>query len=373
MKIHEVSDKRSLIEFIRVPWSIYRGDENWVPPIVADMMTLLNKSKNPFFNHADAAFFYITDDIGRPLGRIAAIYDRFHFKYREENVGYFGFFESVDDRSVSSKLFELAHEWLFKKGAVFVRGPINLSMNNECGLLIEGFDDPPLFMMPYNKPYYEELITAEGYQKAKDLHAYWADIYYDEKPKMALRYAERLARKLRHIVIRKINMRKFEEELKKFQLVYNEAWMENWGFVPMTDEEVHFMAKRLRPLVVPDLAVIAEEEGEPVGVALVIPDYNFVFKKMKGSLFPFGIIKFFLYRGQISRVRLLILGVRKKWRYKGIEHLMVANLLRQAMKKGYTGGELSWILEDNKPIIAIIERFGGKLYKRYRIYEKKIR
>ncbi len=373
MKLVEVSGRQQLVEFIRTPWRIYKGDANWVPPIVADMLTLLNKEKNPFFRHADAAYFYVADEHGRPLGRIAAIYDRYHFKYRGENVGYFGFFDSVYDPEVASALFDAAHKWLASRGAVYVRGPINLSMNNECGLLIEGFDSPPVFMMPYNKPYYAQLIEDQGYAKVKDLHAYWVDIYYDETPKLVFRYAERLSRKLKDVVVRKVNMRRFREELERFKEVYNEAWMDNWGFVPMTDEEIDFMAKRLKPLVVPELAVVAQRKEETVGVALGVPDYNFVFKRMKGSLFPFGIIKFFIYRGQINTLRQMVLGVKREHRFRGIEYLMIASILRSAVKKGYTGAELSWILEDNEPMIAIIERFGGRLYKRYRIYEKKIR
>ncbi|BAT72052.1 conserved hypothetical protein [Thermosulfidibacter takaii ABI70S6] len=374
MRIVEVTDRKSLIDFIRVPWRIFKGDDNWVPPIVADMLTTLNKRKNPFFNHADAAFFIAYDDSERPIGRIAAVYDRLHFKYRGENVGYFGYFDAIEDVDVAKALLEKAEEWVRGRGAVFIRGPIDLSMNNTCGLLIEGFDDPPVFMMPYNKPYYQFLIEENGYVKAKDLLAYWVDLYYDEKPKQLVRYVEKLVSKIKNIRARYANLRKFREELDRFKEVYNDAWMDNWGFVPLTDEEIEFMAKRMKPLVVSKLAVFAETlGGEPVGVALAMPDYNFVFKRMKGSLFPFGIIKFFLYRNQIPRIRLMVLGVKKAYRLKGIEFLMLGKMYEYAMKKGYTGAEFSWILEDNEPIKAIIERFGGKVYKKYRIYEKKIR
>ncbi len=375
MKILEVTDRRSLIDFIRVPWRIYKGDPNWVPPIVADMLTTLNKEKNPFFKHADAAFFYAVDENGRTLGRIAAVYDRFHFKYRQENVGYFGFFDCVEDHQIATALLEKAERWLEQKGAVFARGPINLSMNNECGLLVEGFDDPPTFMMPYNKPYYQELIEAAGYYKAKDLLAYWADLYYDDRPKELIRYVEFMEKKLKgKFVVRKANMKHFDRELETFKTIYNEAWEKNWGFVPLTDQEVEFMAKRMKPLVVSELVLFAENtDGEPVGVALAMPDYNFVFKRMGGSLFPFGILKFFLYRNQIPRIRLMVLGIREKFRHKGVEFLLLGHMYRFVVKKGYTGAEFSWILEDNMPIRSIIERFGSKPYKRYRIYEKKIR
>ena len=368
MKLVEVKTKRELIEFIRVPWRIYKRDPNWVAPIVADLMTVLNREKNPFFKHADASYFYILDDYSRPVGRIAAIYDRFHYKYRGENIGFFGYFESFDDLEVVAKLFEVAEEWVFKKGAVGIRGPINLSMNNECGLLIEGFDDPPMFMMPYNPPYYRELIEKNGYKKVKDLYAYWIDIY-ENPPTHVFKFAEKVISKGR-FTVRNANMRRFKEELVKFKEVFNDAWTENWGFVPLTDEEIEFMAKRLKPLVVKDLTVIAEVDGEPVGVGLAVPDYNFVFKKMKGSLFPLGIIKFFIYKNQIPRARLMVLGVKKGYRFRGVEIAMIAKLLDAGLKRGYYGGELSWTLEDNHAINSIIERFGGRLYKKYRIFEK---
>ncbi len=371
MRVVQVSTKKELIEFIRVPWRIYRGDPNWVPPIVADMLTLLNKEKNPFFKHADADFFYITDDLHRPLGRIAAIYDRNHFKFRGENVGYFGYFECVDDDSVAEKLFELVHDWHIKRGSVFVRGPINLSMNNECGLLIEGFDGPPLFMMTYNPQYYAKLIENNSYKKVKDLYAYWIDTYYNP-PEKVFKLASRLE-KSSDYTIRNLKMKEFDEELKRFQKIYNEAWKDNWGFVPLTEDELKFMAKRMKMLVLPDLVAIAEKDGNPVGVAFAMPDYNFVFKKMKGSLFPFGIIKFLIYKGQIPRARFIALGVVKEYRYKGLEVALIARLLKAGMKRGYIGAELSWTLEDNKAINSLIEKFGGKLYRRYRIYEKKIR
>ncbi len=371
MKVVKVETKKELVEFIRVPWRIYRKDSNWVPPIVADMMTLLNKKKNPFFKHADADFFYVLDDYSRPLGRIAAIYDRNHFRFRGENVGYFGYFECIDDHKVADLLFELVHEWHLKKGTVYIRGPINLSMNNECGLLIEGFDDPPLFMMPYNFPYYANLIENNGYYKAKDLYAYWIDTYYNP-PEKVFKLAQRIER-MADYTIRNLRMREFNEELKRFQVIYNEAWKDNWGFVPLEEDELEFMAKRMKVLVVSDLVAIAEKNGVPIGVAFAMPDYNFVFKRMKGSLFPFGIIKFFIYKGQIPRARFIALGIIREYRHKGVEVALIARLLKAGMKRGYIGAELSWTLEDNKAINSLIEKFGGKLYRRYRIYEKKIR
>ncbi len=374
MRILEATDKRSLIEFVRVPWGIYKGDDNWVPPIVVELVNSLDKRRNPFFQHADAAYFYAVDDRGRPLGRIAAIYDRLHFKFRQENVGYFGYFECVDDGDVASALLETAEDWLKRRGAVYMRGPINLSMNNECGLLIEGFDDPPCFMMPYNPPYYAELIEGYGLEKVKDLLAYWVDLYYQSDHRQLVKFAERAAKRLSGFRVRSVDMKRFNDELERFKEIYNEAWENNWGFVPLTEEEIEYMAKKMKPLVVRDLVVFAETlEGEPAGVAMAMPDYNFVFKRMKGSLFPLGIIKFFIYRNHIPRIRLMVLGVKRKYRLRGLEYLMLGKMYDYVMKRGYTGAEFSWILEDNEPIKAIIERFGSRIYKRYRIYEKKIR
>jgi len=367
----DTRNKRALIEFIRMAWRIYRGDDKWVAPIVVDMLNFLRFDKNPFFKHAEGVYFILRDKRGIPLGRLAVTIDHNYYQHHKEKMGAFGFFESVNDYTVAEELFDAGVSWLAERGVEVVRGPLSFSMNHECGLLIEGFDDSPMVMMPYNPPYYADFFERYGFSKAKDLYAYWIDAWA-ELPSSLLRLAERLSKRY-NFKVRKANVRRFNEELRKFIEVYNEAWEDNWGFVPLDEDEMLYMAKRLRPLIVPDFALIAEtEDGEPVAVSLALPDYNQVFKKMKGSLFPLGIIKFYIYSRHIARGRLMAMGVKKAYRNKGLELLLSLKSLEAGRKKGYYGGELSWTLEDNYSINSFIEKFGAKIYKKYRIYEKKI-
>ncbi len=370
MKIKRVENRKELIEFIRVPFRIYRGDKYWVPPLVVDQLQLLDKKKNPFFKHGDAEFFIAYDESGLPVGRISAIYDSFYEKYRNERIGLFGFFDCFDEPKIASLLFESAESWLKSKGVKKVIGPFNLSIHNEVGVLIDGFDKPPIFMTNYNKPYYADLIEGLGYKKEKDLFAYWMDVY-DRSHERLFRLAERVLKGTKY-TIRKVRIRDFDREIRNFIKIYNSAWEENWGFVPITDEEAQFMAKRIKPLVDEDLVAFAEYNGEVVGAILAIADYNFVFKRMGGSLFPFGIIKFFLYKRHIPWARVMALGVLKEHRNRGIESALIAFVLRNGLKKGFYSAEMSWTLEDNRAVNSLIEKFGGNRYKTFRIYGKEI-
>ncbi|MGB9807603.1 MAG: GNAT family N-acetyltransferase [Thermosulfidibacteraceae bacterium] len=368
LRIKRVENKKELIEFIKVPWRIYKGDKHWVPPIVADQIQVLSTDKNPFFRHGEAELFIAYDSQALPIGRIAAIYDTFYKKYRGENIGLFGYFESIDDIDVARSLFSVAEDWLKSKGVSKIIGPFNLSIHNEVGVLVDGFDKPPIFMTTYNKPYYQRLLEESGYTKEKDLLAYWIDVYNRNHDKL-FKLAERVMRNQCYR-IRKANMRKFDEEIGNFIKIYNSAWMDNWGFIPLNDEEAKFMAKRLKPLVDEDIIAFAEHSGEVVGCILSIADYNFVFKKMNGSLFPFGIVKFFLYRRHIPWARVMALGVLKEHRFKGIESALIAYVLKNGLRKGFYGAELSWTLEDNIAVNNLIEKFGGVRYKVFRVYGK---
>jgi len=368
VEVVDPTSRKALIEFIRMAWRVYRYDTRWVPPIVVDYLQFLRPDKNPFFKHAEGVYFLSRDAKGRPQGRIAVIIDHNYEEFHGERMGAFGFFEVVKDYAVAQELLDAALEWLREREVEVVRGPLSFSMNHECGLLIEGFNESPLIMMPYNPQYYQEFLERYGFVKAKDLHAYWIDAW-KEVPPSALRLAERLQE--RHgFRIRKVNVRRFNEELERFIAVYNEAWEDNWGFVPLDRDEMVYMAKRLRPLVVPDLALIAEApDEEPAAVCLSLPDYNQVFRRMGGSLFPLGIFKFYFYSRHISQARLMALGVRRAFRNRGLELLLSLHSLEAGRKRGYHGGELSWTLEDNHAINSFIEKLGGELYKKYRIYE----
>jgi len=365
------ANRRALIEFIRMAWRVYRYDTHWVPPIVVDYLHFLMPDKNPFFSHAQAAYFLSRDAKGKPQGRIAITIDHKYQEFKGEKMGAFGFFEVIEDYSVAEELLDAGVAWLRERGVEVVRGPLSFSMNHECGLLIQGYYEDPMIMMPYNPPFYQDFLERYGFVKAKDLHAYWFDAWQDLPPG-TLDLAEKLQKRY-GFKIRKANVRRFNEELERFISVYNEAWEDNWGFVPLDREEMIYMAKRLKPLVVPDLALIAEDaQGKPVAVSLTLPNYNQVFKRMKGSLFPLGIFKFYFYSRHVSNARLMALGVKKNFRNKGLELLLSLHSLEAGRKKGYHGGELSWTLEDNYAVNSFIERFGCEVYKKYRIYEKKV-
>ncbi len=368
VEVVDPANRRALIEFVRMPWRVYRYDNHWVAPIVVDHLQFLRPEKNPFFSHADGVYFLLRDAKGRAQGRIAITIDHAYEEFHGEKMGAFGFFETVKDYAVAKELLNAGEQWLRERGIEVMRGPLSFSTNHECGLLIEGFNEDPVIMMPYNPPYYKDFLERYGFTKAKDLYAYWFEIWRDV-PSQVLNLAEKLQKRY-GFKIRKANVRRFNEELERFITVYNDAWEANWGFVPLKREEVVHMAKRLKPLVVPDLALIAEKaDGEPVAVSLSLPDYNQVFKRMKGSLFPLGIFKFYLYSRHITQGRLVALGVRKAFRNKGLELLLSLHSLEAGRKRGYHGGELSWTLEDNHAINSFIEKLGGRLYKRYRIYE----
>jgi GNAT superfamily N-acetyltransferase len=364
--IHEVKTKKDLESFLRFPWEIYRGDPYWVPPLIKEHAFHFSPD-NPFLQHAQIRPFLAVQD-GVVRGRIAAIIDQNYITFQQDNAGFFGFFESVNDKKVTRALLERVKDFLREKGLHKVLGPLSPSTNDECGLLIEGFDSSPCFMMPYNPPYYQRLLEECGLQKAKDLYA---NFKTDEEglPERVRRISSRIAERLPGLTVRSINPRKLGEEIIKVKEVYDGAWKDNWGFVPMTDAEMALMAKKMKPLLVPDLALFAEIKGETVGFALALPDYNVVFKQLNGRIGLLGMLKFLYYARKIDGVRVLLLGVKAEYRKRGMETLLYLELFRRGKTKGYCKGELSWILEDNHLMQKGIEALGGKRYKTYRIYQ----
>jgi hypothetical protein len=361
-----------LHRFFDVADRIYAGDPNWVAPLRSDLATVFDGA-NPFFRHGEMQLF-IARRGGEDVGRIAAIVDRNHDAFHGEKAAFFGFFESVDDAEVAGKLVEAAAGWGRERKATVLRGPMNPTLNDEAGLLVDGFDSPPVMMMTYNPPRYAALLEAQGLRKAKDLLAYWFPL--EEKPlERVARVAERFHKRSGHIRVRNVTRRGLDGDLAKIREVYNEAWEKNWGFVPMTSEEMDFMAKRLKPLLVPELLWLAEApraDGslEPIAFMLMLPDYNVAIAPTRGRLLPFGWLRFLLARRKIKTVRVLTLGVKRPWRNSGIQSIMMADSLRFLLDNGYTGAEVSWLLEDNDLVIAAVRMWGGKLYKTYRVYEK---
>ncbi len=282
---------------------------------------------------------------------------------------FIGFFECINDSTVSGALLSRVQNELKNQGMETMRGPMNFSTNEECGFLIEGFDSPPMLMMPYNLPYYNDLMTAFGMSKSKDLHAYIYDMQ-EELPEKVLRVAALAERK--GITVRTIDKKNFMADMKIFQNVYNSAWEKNWGFIPISDEELAYSAGRLKPLAVPDLTLIAEKDGEPIGFLGLIPDFNFVLRHMGGRLNPITILKALYYSRKITDLRLLLYGIKPEYRNRGVDALLFKVGHKNIKKGGYKRIEFSWILEDNVSVIRICEMFGATMYKRYRIYEKAI-
>ncbi|MFQ5637782.1 MAG: GNAT family N-acetyltransferase [bacterium] len=370
IEISRVETKKDLTQFIKLPWKIYKNDPHWVPPLIIDMKKILNKQKNPFFQHSEAEYFLARQN-GQVAGRIAAIINHNHNNFHNENIGFFGFFECVNEPAISEALFQTAVDWVKEKGMSQIRGPMNFSTNDTCGMLYEGFDSPPVIMMTYNPEYYLSLLKQAGFLKIKELYAY----YFDSTMPMPSRFESIGKRTLRDksIQIRKINLKDFENEVKTVLEIYNEAWKNNWGFVPMTEAEFQHLAKDLKPAVDRDIVYIAEVNGEPAGFSLALPDYNQILKDINGRLFPFGIVKLLMNKNKISRVRVITLGVKQKFLNKrGLAPTFYYETYRQGINKGYTLAEFSWILDENVLMNRSLEAMGAKLYKKYAIYEKKI-
>jgi hypothetical protein len=366
--------KKDLHRFFDVADRIYRDDPNWVPPLRDDVAKVFN-DKNPFLRHAEIQLF-VARRGSADAGRIAAILDRNHNDFHGEKTAFFGFFESENDRAVSDALLAAAAGWARERGMEVLRGPANPTLNDEAGLLVEGFDSPPVVMMTYNPRYYVELLAGAGFRKAKDLIASWFEIGTEPLARFGP-INERFRRRNRDIEIRKVSKSSLVADLPKIREVYNDAWEKNWGFVPMTPEEMDFMAARLKPLLDENFLFLAEvrrPDGslEPVGFMLSLPDYNTAIKPLHGRLLPFGWLRFLLGIRKIRTLRVVTLGLKKDYRMRGIQSLMFEQGLRAALKRGLTGCEVSWMLEDNELVLRSVRLWGGRPYKTYRMYDKKL-
>ncbi len=361
-----VRGRRDRKEFLHFPWKIYAGDPNWVPPLLHDVKTLLDRSKHPFHRHADVEYF-LARRAGEVVGRIAAVVNHAHNEFHGDHLGFFGFFEAVDDVDVARALLDAAGAWLRERGMDAVRGPANFSSNEEMGLLVDGFDGPPVIMMTYNPPYYADLIEAAGYAKAKDLLAYRIDSI-GPQPRLVAG-VERLAAR-RGLTVRVADMKRFDEEVAVMEAIYNQAWERNWGFVPMTHEEFTFLAKQLKPVANPDFILIAEAEGEPIAFGIGLPDFNYALHRINGRLLPFGLPKLLWYSRKIDWVRVITLGIKPGYRRTGVDAMLYLEMFRNAPKHGIRGGECSWILEDNWEMRHALERMGAVVYRTYRMYDK---
>jgi GNAT superfamily N-acetyltransferase len=363
--IEEVTAGRARREFLRLPYQLHRDDPFWVPPLLREEQERFSPA-NPFFQHAEMKLFLARS--GRSaVGRVAAIVNHRHVETWGERAGFFGAFACTADGRVASALLEAAGGWLKSRGMEILRGPMDFSTNEACGFLTEGFDSPPFLLMPYNPPAYLPLMEACGLAKAKDLLAYIVDIP-DGLPDRIARVAS--AARERGVRIRPVDLRAFEADLELIRQIYNDAWQHNWGFIPLTEAEMAFTARQIRPLVVPDLALLAEAGGEPVGFFLCLPDYNQVLRRLKGRLGPLGLLKALWFARRITDMRAMVFGIRPAFQRKGIDALLLEKAFEGARRHGFRRCEFSWILEDNVMMRRAAEFWGARPYKRYRIYER---
>ncbi len=357
--------------FVLFPYEHYRNDPYFVPPLVMERKDFLNPKKNPWFEFGKVELFLARRG-GKVVGRIAAIDDPRYNEFHGTKQGGFGMFECIDDVAVASALFDAAAQWCRSRGFDRMVGPANFSSNYEYGLLVEGFDAPPVFLMAYNPRYYPALYESCGLKKAKDLWA-WELSSSVPPPDKVVRIAEKI-RSREGVVVRPVDMKHFEAELRRIKEIYNSAWEKNWGFVPMTDGEFDHMAREMRQLVVPELLLIAEVQGAPVAFSLTLPDANVALKAAGGRLtrwgVPVGLAKLLWASRKIKWARLMALGIKAEYRKRGLDAILYLDTLKAARKLGYAGGEISWTLEDNVLVNRAIESMGGRRYKTYRIYEK---
>ncbi len=377
VRVVPVTTKEERVAFAKFPWRLYKGDPYWVPPIFNDRLALLDPGKHPFHEHAEAQLFlaWRGEEV---VGTISAHINHRHNEIYGDKVGFFGFFEVVHDYAVAEALLEAAATWLRQKGMEAIRGPESFSQNEECGLLIDGYDGSPVVMMTYNPPYYKEFLEGAGLEKAQDLYAWLIrtsifDYDVQRMPRKFVNVADQV-RQRKDLVLRKIDMKQFDQEVERAKHVYNLAWEKNWGFVSMTDREMEHLGQELKMVLDPDLVYFAEMHGETVGLSLGVPDVNQALHKAMPQpntwSLPLTLLKFLWHRRKINTFRLMIMGVVPDYRALGIDSLFYVETARAAFAKGYEFCEMSWILESNDMMNWIIERLGGRVYRTYRIYEK---
>ena len=368
MKILPVDSKRLLKTFIDLPWRIYAHDPNWVPPLKSELARLLTPGKHPYWRNARRALFVAMRD-DRPVGRIAALVDEALNRHQSENGAAWGFFECENNPETAQALFISAENWAQDQGATFIRGPLNPSTNYEIGTLVQGFQYPPTIMMTYNPQYYPEIIRLCGYRKEKDVLAYYIDRSV-KLPDWAIQVSQRLSAK-GEFTLRKANLKDLANEVRLLNQVYAACWGDNWGFSPSSDAEISEHAKSLKQILDPDMTFFLYHGDKPIGAGLFLPDINPFLKRLNGKLGPSALIKKYLYWKEIKGVRAIMFGVTKEYHQMGLPFLVFDYVMRtKEQKPQYKFIEMGWTLEDNRAINQFMEDFGGKCYKRYRIYRK---
>jgi GNAT superfamily N-acetyltransferase len=377
LQIHPVKTNEDRHAFLSLPWEVYRNNPYWVPPLFSERVHFI--TSHPFLEHADAEFFLAKRDT-QVVGTIAAFINHRHNEFHNEHIGFFGFFEVLEDPEAAKTLLETAEKWVRERGYDSIRGPAQFSTNEECGLLVDGFDDPPRILMTYNPPRYVDYIQNQGYTKAMDLHAYAldTDIYAggSKFPQKLIRVVEKIKAK-GDIHIRNVDMKHFDQEIERVKLIYNQSWARNWGFIPMTDTEFAAMGEELRQILDPDLTLVGEVDGQPIGVSITLPDLNQPLRiayPKPGTPDWWTMAKLawnWKVKRKVTWARVLILGVLPEYRARGVDALFYYETAKAALRKGIQHAEMSWILETNDSISRPIRVMGGQVYKTYRFYEKK--
>lgn len=371
LELEPVRSRADLGTFIRLPWRIYRTGDPWVPPLLLERRRYLDRSRNPWFEHAEAEYLVARRD-GAPVGRITAHVDHSFNDFHSSRWGWFGFFESIDDPEVASALLEAAEGWLRERGCDRMVGPASFTMNDESGVLIEGYDMAPIIQQPWQHPYYRTLLEGAGLDKAMDL-LMWQN-YLKDLDAMPILYELHGKLEPEHgITIRNMRRRDLSTEVKRFVEIYNAAWSENWGFVPITERELEHAVNEAKPILDEDWLFVAEKDGEAVAAALTFPDFNQVLARLDGRLLPFGWLKALRGRRRIDRVRVGFLGVKPEYQHTGVAAALYVENFRMAARKPQSGGEMGWILETNTAMNRGMEAMGAKVVKRYRMYERSLR
>jgi GNAT superfamily N-acetyltransferase len=363
------SDRKRFIDF---PYAFYQDYPHWVPPLRQDVKKTLNTRKNAFFDHGAIQLFLAEDASGSVVGRIAGIVNGMHLQKYDDGVGFFGFFECVEDATVAEALFDAAATWLREQGLTGMRGPANPSLNDTAGLLVDGFNSDPSILMPYNPPYYEDLFVTHGFERAMTMWAYYVHKKYVQTDKLR-RGAQLVKRRTPGLALRTLDMERFEEEAQTILDIYNDAWENNWGHVPMTDAEFDQLAHDLRQIVDPEMVFLLEHEGIPVAFSISLPNLNQALQHVSdGRLFPLGLPKLLAYAqfGGIYEVRMPLMGVRKEYQGRALDSLLVLATIENGPPNGYDACEMSWVLDTNRRLINAIESVGAAVDKEYAMFEK---